>query len=293
MLLRRASSNRWFSAGLTTLVAWGFIIATTSAGGAAPREAEQQRYDSGIQLFRAGRYEDAVKEFRVALALRSRSARLAYNLARSLERSEQYREAAKYYRRYLVLAPNAEDRRKVLELAMAMDSLADETKADGDENVDGRKMAPIKAEQERPRQTRSPLPEPDPPSNPPPSPPPSSTETVDRTLAWGGAAVALLGMAVALVAYGKSVDGVNGGEAAKVVAMDESRGSAERRSAVADYDEFSEEVAMQRTIGLVGLLAGAAGGGLLFYNLASSTTVAGDLPMFPGEAMVGLRGTWP
>ncbi len=109
----------------------------------------------------------------------------------------------------------------------------------------------------------------------------------------GGAAVALLGMAVALVAYGKSVDGVNGGEAAKVVARDKSRGSAERRSAVADYDEFSEEVAMQRTIGLVGLLAGAAGGGLLFYNLASSTTVAGDLPMFPGEAMVGLRGTWP
>ena len=78
----------------------------------APEQAEQ-RYQIGVDAYRDGRFEDAAREFRVAFTVFPRSSRLAYNLARSLERSGKVEEAVRFYGEYLRLSPKAEDREAV------------------------------------------------------------------------------------------------------------------------------------------------------------------------------------
>jgi TolA-binding protein len=74
-------------------------------GGAAPAATESrgleagapaaanQRYLGGLDLYRKGEFSAAALEFRVALQLFPTSAKLSYNLARSLERSGSLGEA--------------------------------------------------------------------------------------------------------------------------------------------------------------------------------------------------------
>ncbi|MCA9560913.1 MAG: hypothetical protein KC583_20335, partial [Myxococcales bacterium] len=79
--------------------------ANTRALGAGAPEAAEQRYQIGLQMYRAGRFAEAAREFRVALTMVPDSARLAYNLARSLERSDQLEAAIEHYQLYLRLSP--------------------------------------------------------------------------------------------------------------------------------------------------------------------------------------------
>lgn len=104
---------------MRVLSAW-LLVSTLSAPALAenalpadaPPQAEQ-RYRIGVELYRAKKYADAAREFRVAFKLYPRSPKLAYNLARCLERSNQPTEAVEAYRRYLALAPKADDRAQV------------------------------------------------------------------------------------------------------------------------------------------------------------------------------------
>ena len=87
----------------------------------APRELEPgapplatQRYRTGIEMYVRGDYAGAVREFKVAQALAPDSAKLAYNLARSLERAGDVPGAVAAYHRYLTLAPQATDRADVM-----------------------------------------------------------------------------------------------------------------------------------------------------------------------------------
>ena len=87
-----------------------------SAQRALPADAPEQavrRYKLGIELYRAKKYEAAAREFRVASKLYPTSPKLAYNLARCLERSSRYGEAVAAYERYLEIAPEADDRVQV------------------------------------------------------------------------------------------------------------------------------------------------------------------------------------
>jgi len=86
--------------------------------GAPP--AAEVRYQIGVAAYRDDRFEDAVREFRVALEMMPRSAKLAYNLARSLERSGQTDEAITFYERYLELKPMAQDRRQIESVLIAL-----------------------------------------------------------------------------------------------------------------------------------------------------------------------------
>ncbi len=88
-------------------------LAAERALGAGAPEAAEQRYQIGLQMYRAGRFAEAAREFRVALTMVPDSARLAYNLARSLERSDQLEAAIEHYQLYLRLSPRADDKASV------------------------------------------------------------------------------------------------------------------------------------------------------------------------------------
>lgn len=87
---------------------------------AAPRELEPgapplatQRYRTGIEMYLRGDFAGAAREFKVAQAVAPDSPKLAYNLARSLERAGDVPGAVAAYRRYLEVAPQAADRADV------------------------------------------------------------------------------------------------------------------------------------------------------------------------------------
>lgn len=95
-------------------------VAAPAPASAAPRELEPgapplatQRYRTGIEMYVRGDYAGAAREFKVAQALAPDSAKLAYNLARSLERAGDVPGAVAAYRHYLSVAPQAADREDV------------------------------------------------------------------------------------------------------------------------------------------------------------------------------------
>ncbi len=111
------------------------FLMLASAGASAPLLAAEppqleagapplavQRYQNGRQLYGAGDLAGAAAEFRSALTLFPNSAKLAFNLARVLERLGEIQEASSMYRRYLGLAPQAEDRANIEALAAALEA---------------------------------------------------------------------------------------------------------------------------------------------------------------------------
>lgn len=105
----------------------------------APAMAEQ-RYQLARSLYREGRLDQALQEFKSALDLFPRSTKLAFNIARVAERLGKLDVAAKHYRLYLTLAPAAEDRAQVQQL---VDSLERRLQAERPELVIS--TAPAKA----------------------------------------------------------------------------------------------------------------------------------------------------
>lgn len=73
----------------------------------------QQRYLVGRGLYLDRDFEGAAEEFGAALQIFPTSAKLAFNLARTLERMGRAEEALEHYTRYLELAPQAPDRAAV------------------------------------------------------------------------------------------------------------------------------------------------------------------------------------
>lgn len=102
-------------------------------GPSAPRAAEApqletgapplatQRYQNGRRLYATGDLPGAAAEFRSALALFPTSPKLAFNLARTLERMGELAEAGTMCRRYLALAPDAEDRVTIEALCVSIE----------------------------------------------------------------------------------------------------------------------------------------------------------------------------
>ncbi len=96
------------------LLALLLVLATPALGQSlGPEAPADRRYQRGIKLFEEGRFALAAQEFRVALELLPGSARLVYNLARSLESAGQLERAIETYQLYLRLAPKAGDRADV------------------------------------------------------------------------------------------------------------------------------------------------------------------------------------
>lgn len=94
---------------VATVVAPQIAAAAPQLEPGAPTVA-QQRYVMARELYRKGDLEGAAREFESALEVFPTSAKLAYNLARTLERLDRAERAIVFYERYLKNAPEADDR---------------------------------------------------------------------------------------------------------------------------------------------------------------------------------------
>jgi len=108
----------WRVLVLTLVPALGAAAEKRSLGPDAPRSAEV-RYQTALKHYRAGEYAEAAQEFLVAYQLHPEP-RLAFNLARSLERSARPAEAIEAYEDYLRAAPEAEDHAEVQKVIAAL-----------------------------------------------------------------------------------------------------------------------------------------------------------------------------
>ncbi len=84
--------------------------------------AARQRYRVGVDLYVAGRYAEAAREFDVAASILPGSPKLAYNAARSWERAQELPKAIARYRRYLEIAPDAPDRAAIQRTILALEA---------------------------------------------------------------------------------------------------------------------------------------------------------------------------
>lgn len=94
------------------------LLLTTSA--AEPHTQAKELARLGQQAFKEGRYREAAGQFEAALALRPRPA-LHFNLARCWEALGESAKAARAYREYLRLAPDAADRAVVTASLASLD----------------------------------------------------------------------------------------------------------------------------------------------------------------------------
>jgi tetratricopeptide (TPR) repeat protein len=94
-----------------------------SAPPATPQEAEMQTHRAlGHRLYRLGRYEEAVAEFRRAYEIKA-DARLLFDIAQSYRELGAVNQALFYYDRYLVAWPDAFDRAEVEEKVIELEAM--------------------------------------------------------------------------------------------------------------------------------------------------------------------------
>jgi tetratricopeptide (TPR) repeat protein len=159
-----------------------------------------QRYVLGRVAYGQGQFAEALRELEVAYALFPTSVKLAYNLARTNERLEHWAEAARYYRRYLELAPAAPDHAEITAIISVMERRAEAQQPAPAPAPVSTDPAPVSAE-------------PAPPPSAPPvvaapveAPPPASGPGLAPWLVVGGG-VLLGGVAAGLYAYHESENG--------------------------------------------------------------------------------------
>src|SRR5688572_12234180 len=88
------------------------LLLFTSTARAVDREAARAHFQSAVQLYDRGQYEQALLEFQKAQAL-SHNAELYFNMAACEEKMDHFQAAALLLRQYLLEKPNAEDRGNV------------------------------------------------------------------------------------------------------------------------------------------------------------------------------------
>ncbi len=93
-----------------------------SGESAPPSEEEVQAkaaYAAGVQHFKAKRYADAIREFNKAFRVDPNPV-LVFNMARAFEELNEYDSAIEFYRRYLEMAPDADDAPTVADALRAL-----------------------------------------------------------------------------------------------------------------------------------------------------------------------------
>ncbi len=91
---------------LISLVALALVLATwPGAARARQQDAFQDHLDQAVSLYKGGQYEDAIKEFQAAYAMRQMP-RLLLNLGQAHRKLGHAREALGYYEFYLRVEPS-------------------------------------------------------------------------------------------------------------------------------------------------------------------------------------------
>ena len=131
----RPSDEAWFLAGLLgatkthdLLFSGAGAVRARARPPGAPHLAVQRDRIARAHYVR-GEFESAAKEFRTALGVYPNSAKLAYDLARTLERLDRVEEATELYERYLELAPDADDHATVAALVKSPREQASSSRA--------------------------------------------------------------------------------------------------------------------------------------------------------------------
>ena len=97
----------------------------------------QREYKLGLIDFKAKRYRDALRRFNRVYRIKPQP-NLVYNMARSFEQLYEYESAAVYYRRYLTLSPESDDREQVELTIETMKRLSTKTKREAQSEVPAR-----------------------------------------------------------------------------------------------------------------------------------------------------------
>ncbi len=84
----------------------GFLLAALLAAG--PSQGALQR-EQGQALFKEGRLEEAIAQFREAVRLNPADAVAWYNLAYASRKAQKFEQAAQAYQKYTALAPGDAD----------------------------------------------------------------------------------------------------------------------------------------------------------------------------------------
>lgn len=103
----------------------GFLCAALAlpAGAAEPPPEAKAAYEAGVVHFKAGRFADAIAEFNKAYRIAPNPV-LVFNMARAFEELKDFASATRFYKRYLEMAPQAEDRPVVEESIRTLELLA-------------------------------------------------------------------------------------------------------------------------------------------------------------------------
>jgi tetratricopeptide (TPR) repeat protein len=93
---------------LVTLFCAAAAHAAEGSDSDVDEQVARRHYAAGKQFYEAHRYREAIKEFETARRLKPLPA-FDYNIGRCYDLSEQWKEAAEAYERYLAAAPHAPD----------------------------------------------------------------------------------------------------------------------------------------------------------------------------------------
>src|SRR5262245_11987889 len=112
---------------MRTLVAMSLLLLSAAPAAAKPadkpvedEEAWREHHRRGTMLFDLSQFDDAIAEFTQAYEIRNEPI-LLYEIAQSMRLSHRYREAARFYRTYLLRAPKASNRGEVEGRIVEMD----------------------------------------------------------------------------------------------------------------------------------------------------------------------------
>src|SRR5688572_23944571 len=103
------STRRLPVAALAVLLAGGVAFAQTPAD---PAAQAKEHYEKAVRAYEVGKYDAAITEFQSAYELTGDPI-LIYNIAQAHKQRGDYREAVKFYKRYLAKVPNAKNKAEV------------------------------------------------------------------------------------------------------------------------------------------------------------------------------------
>jgi hypothetical protein len=105
------NTHRLPVAALIVLLAGGVARAQQPAP-ADPAAQAKDHYDKAVRLYEVGKYDAAITEFQSAYELTGEPV-LIFNIAQAHKQRGDYREAVKFYKRYLGKVPNAKNKAEV------------------------------------------------------------------------------------------------------------------------------------------------------------------------------------
>jgi tetratricopeptide (TPR) repeat protein len=275
-----------FSAMHVVVLAFAFVLSPASARGADDKDAKaaaKEHYQRGTSFYDLGRYPEAIKEFEAAYQLKNDPAFL-YNLAQSYRQVGDPDQALHFYRTYLRYVPKAPNRAEIEERITALEKQVAEkgTAAVQPPPAGGGATSPPPAGTGA-TTTTPPPPNPNETSNgpavtvtntgpgaggppplvaatPPPAPPPPPTSSRAQTFQKAGIYTAIGGGVLLVLGI---IEGARAQSAGNEIESEAMNGVPYDPSV---QDRGKGAAKAEGVLVTLGILAGAAGGGLWYYG---------------------------